>query len=59
MTARARVALPLFMSTQEQVVTMTRMAIVYFYAQNRMDRGEKIKKALELLAAEEIVNNQQ
>jgi hypothetical protein len=35
-----------------------RMAIVYFYAQNRMVGGGRIEKVLELLAAEEIVNNQ-
>jgi hypothetical protein len=35
------------------------MAIVYFYAQNRMVGGGRIEKGLELSAAEEIVNNQQ
>jgi hypothetical protein len=35
------------------------MAIVYFYAQNRMVGVGRIEKTLELLAAEEIVNNQQ
>jgi hypothetical protein len=35
------------------------MAIVYFYAKNRMVGGERVEKVLELLAAEEIVNNQQ
>jgi hypothetical protein len=35
------------------------MAIVYVYAQNRMVGGWSIEKALELSAAEEIVNNQQ
>jgi hypothetical protein len=34
------------------------MAIVYFYAQIRMVGGGRIEKALELSAAEEIVNNQ-